>query len=323
MPLRLSRAQMDVNFDLVFIATCKRLQKMIITVDHQLTEAPGGRRPRGLFIMDLDGTLLRSDRTFSSIDLDALRQLGELGIIRTIATGRSLYSFNTAAARDLPVDFVIFSMGAGVLQHAADKVVRRVSLEAHEVERACKILRTHQLDFMIHRTIPDNHMFSYFRSNGGNDDFERRLKLYSRFAAPLNEATDGFGPASQLLAVVPDRGSRAVLEKLRGELPDYSVIRTTSPLDGKATWIEIFPAVVSKSRTAAWLAEELKIGIRDIVSVGNDYNDLDLLEWTANSYVVDNAPADLKSRFASVASNNNGGVAEAARRWVAGAFGDG
>jgi len=296
---------------------------MIISIDHRLAEAPEGRRPRGLFIMDLDGTLLRSDRTFSRIDLDALVQLGELGIIRTIATGRSLYSFNTMEVGDLPVDFVIFSMGAGVLQHAEGKVARRVSLEPHEVKRACKILKTHRLDFMIHRTIPDNHMFSYFRSNGGNDDFERRLKLYSRFAAPLNEATDGFGSATQLLAVVPDRGSHGVFEKIRGELPDYSVIRTTSPLDGKATWIEIFPTVVSKSRTAAWLAEELKIDKHEIVSVGNDYNDLDLLEWTANSYVVDNAPADLKSRFAGVASNNHGGVAEAARRWLEGIFGDG
>jgi HAD superfamily hydrolase (TIGR01484 family) len=296
---------------------------MIISIDHQLVEAPEGRQPRGLFIMDFDGTLLRSDRTFSSIDLDALRQLGELGIIRTIATGRSLYSFNTVAVRDLPVDFVIFSMGAGVTQHAGGKVVRRVSLEPHEVKRACKILKTNRLDFMIHRTIPDNHMFSYFRSNEGNDDFERRLKLYSRFAVPLNEATDGFGPAAQLLAVVPNRGSHAVLEKVRSELPDYSVIRTTSPLDGKATWIEIFPTVVSKSLTAAWLAEELKIGKREIVSVGNDYNDLDLLEWTAKSYVVDNAPADLKNRFAGVASNNNGGVAEAARCSMESTFGDG
>jgi hypothetical protein len=296
---------------------------MIISIDHQLTEAPEGRQPPGLFIMDFDGTLLRSDRTFSSIDLDALGQLGELGIIRAIATGRSLYSFNTTAVGDLPLDFVIFSMGAGVLLHAGGKVVRRVSLEPHEVKRASEILKTHRLDFMVHRTIPDNHMFSYFRSNEGNDDFERRLKLYSRFAVPINETTDGFGPATQLLAVVPDRGSAAVLEEVRSELPDYSVIRTTSPLDGKATWIEIFPNAVSKSRTAAWLAEKLKINNRDIVSVGNDYNDLDLLEWTANSYVVDNAPSDLKNRFFSVASNNNGGVAEAAKRWLESAFGAG
>ena len=296
---------------------------MIISIDHQLDKTLAGGPPRGLFIMDFDGTLLRSDRAFSDIDLDALEQLGELGIIRAIATGRSLYSFNTAVVEDLPVDYLIFSMGAGILQHAGKKIVRSVSLESHEVKRAYQNLKTNRLDFMIHRVIPNNHMFSYFRSNEGNDDFERRLKLYSRFAVPLDKPTDGFDPATQLLAVVPERVSQAALGKVRRELPDYSVIRTTSPLDGKATWIEIFPTGVSKSRTAAWLAAELKIDKTKTVSVGNDYNDLDLLEWTANSYVVDNAPADLKKRFAGVASNNDGGVAEAARRSLEGPFSDG
>ncbi len=288
----------------------------MISLDHQIIKVPECGRPMGLFIMDFDGTLLRSDRTFSRIDLDALGQLGEKNVVRAIATGRSLYSFNTVDIVDLPVDFVIFSMGAGVLQKVGGKIVRKVTLEPHKAKQACKVLIDNRLDFMIHRTIPDNHKFSYFRSNQGNEDFERRLQLYSQFAVPLKDSSDGFGPATQLLAVVPDKSSHAALEKVRRDLPNFSVIRTTSPLDGKATWIEIYPPEVSKSRTVAWLAEEFNIEKNKIVSIGNDYNDLDLLEWTATSFVVDNAPDDLKSRFTPVASNNHGGVAEAASRWL-------
>jgi len=277
-----------------------------------------GVNPCGLFIMDFDGTLLRSDRTVALEDLDALRQLGELGIMRAIATGRSLFSFNTVKISNLPMDFVIFSTGAGVLQYNGGKIIRKLNLEPREVERASRVLKAYRLDFMIHRTIPDNHMFAYYRTNHKNDDFDRRLELYSQHADILTETSNGFGPATQLLAVVPARNGTAVLETIRNELIDFSVIQTTSPLDGKSTWIEIFPATVSKSQTAAWLAEELGIDKRKIASVGNDYNDLDLLAWTDCSYVVDNAPADLKIRFATVASNNNGGVAEAARRWLSG-----
>jgi hydroxymethylpyrimidine pyrophosphatase-like HAD family hydrolase len=100
-------------------------------------------------------------------------------------------------------------------------------------------------------------------------------------------------------------------------LPGFNVIQTTSPLDGESTWIEIFPTTVSKSLTAAWLAEELGVDRSRTVAVGNDYNDLDLLEWSASSYVVANAPTDLKSRFPSVASNNDAGVAETVTRWLA------
>ncbi len=290
---------------------------MILSQDHPIANPQDDVKPCGLFIMDFDGTLLRSDRTVALEDLDALRQLGELGIIRAIATGRSLFSFNTVTISNLPMDFVIFSTGAGVLQYNGGRIIRKVNLDPREVERASKVLKTYRLDFMIHRTIPDNHKFAYYRTNHENDDFDRRLKLYRRHADILAETSSGFGPATQLLAVIPARNGTAVLETIRNELLDFNVIQTTSPLDGESTWIEIFPATVSKSQTAAWLAEELRIDKRQIVSVGNDYNDLDLLAWTDCSYVVDNAPADLKNRFTTVASNNNGGVAEAARRWLA------
>jgi len=267
--------------------------------------------------MDFDGTLLRSDQTFARFDLTALQRLGDRGIVRVIATGRSLYSFNTVAVTHLAVDFVIFSTGAGVFQFPEEKIVRRVILEPHEVDRACEVLKAAQLDFMVHRIIPDNHMFAYFQSNDNNDDYQRRLSRYRRFARPLVELADGFGPATQLLAVVPAHCGQAVLESIRNELPGFNVIQTTSPLDGESTWIEIFPTTVSKSQTAAWLAAELGVDRRNTVAVGNDYNDLDLLEWSASSYVVANAPVDLKSRFPSVASNNHGGVAETVTRWLA------
>ncbi len=291
---------------------------MIISQDYKITNPLRGVKPAGLFIMDFDGTLLRSDRTIAAEDFEALNHLGEQGIIRAIATGRSLFSFNSVPIPDLPLDFVIFSTGAGVLQYNDGKIVRKASLEPQEVNRASEVLKAHRLDFMIHRTIPENHMFAYHRTNQQNDDFDRRLEIYRRHAAVLTDTSNSFGPATQLLAIVTAREGTAVLEAIRKELIDFNVIQTTSPLDGESTWIEIFPSTVSKSQTAAWLAEELQIEKLTIVSIGNDYNDLDLLELTASSYVVENAPVDLKNRFTTVSSNNSSGVAEAAQRWLSG-----
>jgi hydroxymethylpyrimidine pyrophosphatase-like HAD family hydrolase len=284
--------------------------------NHKQEVFPGDTPPEGLFIIDLDGTLLRSDRTFGGRDLEALTMLGNLNVVRAIATGRSLASFDTVIESDLPVDYLIFSTGAGVLRYPGRKIIRKVHIDPHKVRRACAVLSNHRLDFMVHRTIPDNHMFAYLRSDDGNPDFERRIEIYRQFAVPLDGGADDFGPATQLLAVVPPGNAGPILEKIRADLADFNVIQTTSPLDGISTWIEIFPSSVSKSQTAAWLADTLGIDNRSIGSVGNDYNDLDLLEWTASSYVVDNAPADIKTRFACVASNNDGGVAEAAECWM-------
>jgi hypothetical protein len=276
-----------------------------------------GQKPCGLFVCDFDGTLLRSDRSFSDTDLNALIRLGELGIIRAVATGRSLYSINTVSISELPVDFILFSSGAGIIRHPGGRIIRKVSLKPHEVSRAIKILQADNLDFMVHHPIPDNHIFSYFESTPDNADFKRRIELYHQFAKPLDTAIAGFGRATQLLAILPPADNRPVIATLEKALPGFNIIQTTSPLDGQSTWIEIFPATVSKSLTAAWLSAAYGLNADRTLSVGNDYNDLDLLEWTDCSFVVDNAPHDLKSRFPVVASNNECGVAEAINRWLA------
>jgi Cof subfamily protein (haloacid dehalogenase superfamily) len=290
---------------------------MIISQEIQPPDCRKGEPPSGLFVCDFDGTLLRSDRSFSKADLEALRQLDAFGIVRVIATGRSIYSLNTVSISELPVDFIIFSSGAGVTRHPGGQIIRKVSLEAREVSRAIAILRADDLDFMVHRPIPDNHVFGYFESTPANADFRRRIDLYSQFAFPLDEVSDGFGAATQLLAILPPAGRPQIIETIRKKLPDFNIIQTTSPLDGQSTWIEIFPATVSKGLTVAWLTAEFDIDPGQTLSIGNDYNDLDLLEWTASSFVVENAPDDLKERFPVVASNNESGVAEGIKRWLA------
>jgi hydroxymethylpyrimidine pyrophosphatase-like HAD family hydrolase len=106
------------------------------------------------------------------------------------------------------------------------------------------------------------------------------------------------------------------LSEVRSGLPGLSVIHSTSPLDHESTWIECFHPDVSKGKTAAWLAAELGVNPMDTMAIGNDYNDLDLLEWAAHGFVVANAPIDMQNRFKQVASNDKCGVAEAVGRWL-------
>ncbi len=289
----------------------------IIVMNSAIASAPAGK-PAGLFITDLDGTLLRSDRTFAAADLAALRRLGGLGIVRVVATGRSLFSFESVQPAGLPVDYVIFSSGAGIAAHPGGRIVRSASLETDEIRQAVDVLRSLNLHFMVQRGIPDTHIFGYVRGIGANPDFEARISLYRRFAFPLDDDIDRFGPATQLVAIVPPAQARATLAAVHRQLKGLTVIRTTSPLDGRSTWIELFPAGISKGLTAEWLASELGLTRTHSLSVGNDFNDLDLLEWAQTRFVMANAPAELKQRFPTVATNDHGGVAEAIERWIEG-----
>ncbi len=291
---------------------------MPILTEHSVPPPRTGRPPAGIFVTDLDGTLLRSDRTLAAVDRECLERLGRRGIVRVVATGRSMFSFNTVAVRDWPVDFIVFSTGAGVVDHPAGRLLRSACLEFSELRRPFELLAGLGLDFMVHRPVPHNHVFGYVASASPGPDFERRLAVYRGSAFPLDGPIEAFGPAAQLVAIAPPERAQQALAAVRQGLSGLTVIRTTSPLDGHSTWIEIFPEGVSKSRTVAWLTSRLGIAHRRTLAVGNDFNDLDLLEWAHKSCVVANAPEELRRRFAGVGSNDEGGVSQAVEGWLAG-----
>jgi len=172
---------------------------------------------------------------------------------------------------------------------------------------------------MLHRPVPDNHRFVYRRFNTENADFESRLERYREYGKALDSVNgSSFEEAAQFLVVVPPGDAANALSEIRLGLPGLSIVHSTSPLDHASTWIECFHPGVSKGKTAAWLAAELDVGRGDTVAVGNDFNDLDLLEWAGHAFVVANAPDGLRNRFRQVAHGGDGGVAEAARRWLDG-----
>jgi len=259
-----------------------------------------------MVISDLDGTLYPRGGPFNSRDLQILESLSKEGITRVIATGRSLYSLKKVVAPDFPIDYLIFSSGAGIMDWRSKKLLKVESLKRAEVQEAAVMLKSRDLDFMIHSPIPENHFFTYYPSGRDNPDFESRCLLYTEFATPGSLPAVQFPAACQLLAIENENHRESLYEEIKNKLKYLKVIRTTSPLNGRSTWIEIFPETVSKGLASSWLASSLGLKPDQVMALGNDYNDLDLLHWAGQSYVVESSPAELKENFSIITAARMG-----------------
>ena len=269
--------------------------------------------PPHLVVTDLDGTLLDSAARLGGANRRTLEALGRNGTVRAVATGRSLYSARTVMPADFPIDYLVFSSGAGVVSWADGRLLRSRTMAPAVVSGLVARLRTLALDFMVHHAVPDTHCFHFLRSSdGGNTDFERRVERYARFSQRLCDGAPGEIEVSQLLVIEPP-GADSHLDLLSREFEEVNVVRTTSPLDHASTWIELFPAEVSKAQASDWLRERHAIEPVHTVAVGNDYNDLDMLEWADRACVVSNAPPSMRARFEVVRSNDESGFTEAVR----------
>ena len=129
-------------------------------------------------------------------------------------------------------------------------------------------------------------------------------------------ALECFSGATQLLCIVGGPNGHDIAEEITAICSQCSVVKATSPLDGLSLWIEIFAPNVSKSHAVAWLAETLGVHQNNTCAVGNDYNDVDLLHWAGQGFLVANGPPSLQASFPGVASNDNCGVSEAVARWL-------
>lgn len=269
--------------------------------------------PPHLVVTDLDGTLLDSASRLSDTNRRTLEVLGRSGVVRVVATGRSRYSAHNVMNADFPVDYLVYSSGVGIVSWADGRSLRSRAMAPGVVSGLVARLRALALDFMVHHAVPDTHCFHFFRSSGGDNlDFERRLERYAPFSRRLCDGLPAGMEVSQLLVVEPP-GTASHLDLLAREFKDVHVVRTTSPLDHASTWIELFPAGVSKAHASDWLRERHAIDPARTIAVGNDYNDRDMLEWAKRSYVVSNAPAEMRERFEVVRPNDDDGFTDAVR----------
>ncbi len=276
-----------------------------------------------MVVTDFDGTLFSDSHNVSPKDISTLEMLGSIGEVRVIATGRSLYSAFRVIQPEFPIDYLVFSSGAGIMDWKSKRIIKSFSLNRAQIQKTVGILNENRLDFMLHKKIPDNHFFYFKKCSDKADDFEARCNVYSRCSMEWDdEAVISMDEACQFVVIVNEENENdhvsryiSLKEKLES-LGSLHIIRTTSPLDRKTLWIEIFPEGVSKAHAVRSIADMAGIDYPSIAAVGNDYNDIDLLRWVKNGFIVGNAPDDLKREFINVKSNNESGFSDAVEKWL-------
>ena len=298
---------------------------------------------KGIVFSDFDGTLYNREKLIPEDNYKALAAAKNSGFITAVNTGRSLFSFRRVINKlDRNIsdyfDYLVFSSGAGIADLRDWRLLEAENLGAESAIDAAGLLFRHGIDFMIQKEVPQNHCFVHVKSNGSvNPDYYRRIEIYRDFAEPLNSCNTGaeelsdleliekacYSGVSQLVAVIPPSSgddlkyADELIEYLRHKLSGCTVIRTTSPIDHRSLWIEVFSPEVSKSKTAARLAASLNLGADRALAIGNDFNDEDLLHWAGTARTVDEAPEALKKLHISAGPSTEGAVAKAVYSFIA------
>ena len=271
-----------------------------------------------MVVTDLDGTLLQSDQSISEADLQTLERLGVLGVCRVAATGRNLYKVRLVLNEESPFDYVIFSSGAGIMDWKRQELIRAMSIPADETEKIIEYLISEKHNFKVSRELPDNHNFGWWKSYEC-PELKRYVDHHSKFGDSFRIESDRTFASSQFLMFFPIESNQfeIVKQNIQEVFPELSIIKTTSPLNPGYIWMEIFPNGVSKAHGIEEICRITAIARENTLGIGNDFNDLEMLEYTHHSYVVDNAPEELKMKYLISLAHYDDGFSHAVNKHVA------
>ena len=266
-----------------------------------------------LVATDLDGTFLKNDKSILKENLDVLELLGEKGILRVVATGRNLIKTQEVIANHIPFDYIVFSSGAGLYDCKNKKLLCYQNLNKETAQQLSEFLVMRNLNFHLFKPIPDNNKCWYYRGTVHCSEFERYFNYHQNNAEELliNQQLDS--EACQFVVTFPNNQDSFHLlkDEIQKIFPEVKVVRTSSPLETDYTWMEIFHHSVSKGNGVKYLCDTLQIDHEYTLGIGNDFNDLDLLEFTQYSYMVENGPQELKDRYILTQSNEESAFAKA------------
>jgi Cof subfamily protein (haloacid dehalogenase superfamily) len=265
--------------------------------------------PPRLIATDLDGTLLRDDKTVSARTIAALAAAEAAGIEVFFVTGRPARWMSVVAEHTARHGMAIVANGAAVYDLHRDRLLAAYPLDARDALQVLEALRA---------AVPGT-TFAVERTGGFayDPEYVPYDPDVEAVVAPVEELladAGGHQPLLKLLAKHPAIDPDVFLEKARAVAGEYAEITRSSP----SALLEISGTGVSKATTLARCCAERGITAEEVVAFGDMPNDLEMLSWAGTSYAVANAHPDvLAATTHRTAANEEDGVAAVIERILA------
>ncbi|SJZ48043.1 hypothetical protein SAMN02745116_00460 [Pilibacter termitis] len=255
-----------------------------------------------LIAIDLDGTLLKNDKTISKENKKVLRLAKEKGVKIVITTGRPLKAIHHIL-EELNLldegDYSITFNGGLVQKNATGEILDKITMSLSSIQEIYQALFSLHLPCDV---VSDGEVYQLPSD---------RISLYEAATPFLNfhkvkpeELQETTIYNKIICATEPD-----YLDEKAAQLPSvirekYEVIKSRDIL------LEFMPKGVTKAYGIAHLAEILGISQSEIMAIGDEENDLSMIEYAGVGVAMANAVPMIQSAADVITrSNEDDGVA--------------
>jgi Cof subfamily protein (haloacid dehalogenase superfamily) len=267
-----------------------------------------------LLAIDIDGTLLNPDFQISAADLAAVRRAHSEGVEIILATGRR-HTFALPIAKQLGFDLSLISSNGAITRSLSGETFHRDMLPLETCRKVCAAMREFR----------GNTVLTFDTEQKGAIVLEHMAELtvsirrwlekniaYINFVVPIEDALTTDDPVQAMFCGSMER-MRQALEVLQAAEPrdQITILRTEYP-HRDLSMIDVINQGCSKGHALARWAQHRNISPSEIMAIGDNYNDVEMLVFAGMPFIMGNACEELRGKgWPVTCANDQNGVAAA------------
>ena len=277
-----------------------------------------------MIAVDMDGTLLGADGCVSEGNLRAIRRVEAAGVEVVVATGRRhTYAMRQLRALGLRPDAVIVSSNGTVTRTVGSGLVGSGLVGSRVVDRTVMARETAMWLCGAMGEFRDALVMTFDRVGEDGEDERGSLVVehmealnasigkwmaanepYLERVVPIERALAGAAPIQMMVCGTVERMRRAealllgyagvAAAGITGETAgaEVALSRTEYPERGLSI-LDILPGGCSKGVALGRLAARRGYGVDQMMAIGDNWNDVSMLEIAGRAVLMANAPGDL------------------------------
>jgi len=253
--------------------------------------------PIRLLAVDIDGTLLNSQFRVSQRDIDALRHAHESGVEVILVTGRR-HTFAMPMAAQLGFDLWLISSNGAVTRSSRGETFHRDLLPVDTCLELCSAMRDFRGNMVVTFDKETKGALVLERMDELTQSIQKWLEKnleYIDFVVPLENAlvTD---PVQAMFCGTIARMRKALARLEASTLTErVTVLRTEYPLRD-LTIVDVLNKDCSKGHAVKRWATRRGIPREQVMAIGDNYNDAEMLAYAGYPFIMGNACEELKAR---------------------------
>jgi len=269
--------------------------------------------PIRLLAVDIDGTLLNPQFQISDVDLAALRRAHESGIEVVLVTGRR-HTFALPIAQMLGFDLWLISSNGAITRSLSGETFHRDLLPAQTCRTLCAAMTEFRGNTVLTFDTETKGAIVLEHMDELGASIQRWLEKnmnFIEFVIPVEKSLVSDPVQAMFCGSIPRMHQALAALKACGLEQEITVLRTEYPLRDLSI-VDVLNQGCSKGHALERWASYRGIGREQVMAIGDNYNDIEMLAFAGYPFIMGNASEELRGRGWPVTlPNDQSGIAAA------------